>query len=476
MCQPKVGLITFGDARVHEWENYFRYHTEPRHRQAIDYFRNIPVKLFWSKDVARQKQDIDNQVDALKAAGAESFIAHVPCWTSPNLVVRGVERMNLPTVLMGNKHPSTHGTVGFLGAGGALDQIGKTHLRIREDYDGPNAKAIEDKAMPLIRAASVAARLPGKVFGIFGGRSLGIDTGTLDPMQWRRMFGVDVEHIDQLEIIRRSEHVPEDKTDQMLKWLEDNFGAIAYDEKALTPEKLAFQVRCYLATKEIIREMGLDFVAIKCMPDLTTHYIPQCLTAALLPGPFDADGSKEPTVMACEADADAGLTLEILKEVSGGKPTLFGDVSYINEAIQTFYLPNCGALCAWYAGRAEMAAENLKHVEIRPAMRPAGGGIAYFTCAAGPLTLARLYRKAGEYKMAILTGEAIRLSKKDYEDFVKARGRHQLPTAFVKVTVDIDAFINEFGSNHICGVAGSYVHELEQVCRMLDVTPVIMDQ
>ena len=90
--------------------------------------------------------------------------------------------------------------------------------------------------------------------------------------------------------------------------------------RGLIPEKLAFQVRCYLATKEIIKEMGLDFVAIKCMPDLTTHYVPQCISAALLPGPYDADGQK--------AAADDGLRSrwgcgpndgDILKQVSGGK-------------------------------------------------------------------------------------------------------------------------------------------------------------
>ena len=31
MTQPKVGLITFGDHRTHEWEQVFKKMTEPRH-------------------------------------------------------------------------------------------------------------------------------------------------------------------------------------------------------------------------------------------------------------------------------------------------------------------------------------------------------------------------------------------------------------------------------------------------------------
>ena len=66
--------------------------TEPRHQQAIKYFQTLPIDLHTDQSVARHKVDIDAQVDALKAAGIETLIVHTPCWTSPNLVVRGVQR------------------------------------------------------------------------------------------------------------------------------------------------------------------------------------------------------------------------------------------------------------------------------------------------------------------------------------------------------------------------------------------------
>ncbi len=473
MTDPKVGLITFGDNRPYEWENVFKELTEPRHQQAIEYFERLPIELHASDQVARHKDEIDAQVDALVAAGVEAFVAHTPCWTSPNLVVRGIQRLDLPTIVLTNRSPATHGMVGFLGTCGTLDQIGYPHLRVRKDFDGADAERVANKTLPHIRAAAVKARLRGKVFGLFGGRSLGIDTGTFDPMQWKRMFEVDTEHIDQLEIIRRAELVSEEQTDHMVKWLEQNVAQVDYGQGKLTPEKLAFQVRCYLATKEIIAEKGLDFVAVKCMPDLTTHYVPQCMSAAFLPGPYDADGAKEPMMMACEADGDGALTMEILKQVSGGKPVLFLDISYIDDQARVAYMPNCGAFCSWYAKRSDNPAENLKQVELRAANRPGGGAMTYFTASPGPLTFARLYRKNGEYFMAIMAGETINLPEDDYEAFVQARGSFQLPTAFVKLDVDTDVFISEFASNHIVAVDGIYVRELQHVCQMLDITPVV---
>lgn len=472
MNKPKVALITFGDARAHEWENLFRGLTEPRHQRIKEYLEALPVSLHAFADVARTKAQIDTQVEELKDAGVETFIAHIPCWTAPNLIVRAVQRIGLPTILVSNKHPGTHGTVGLLGAGGALDQIGYSHLRIRASFE---TSVIADKALPFIRAASAVHRLKGTVFGLFGGRSLGIDTGTFDPMQWRRMFGVDVEHIDQLEIVRRAQLIPPDQVSEMVAWLEKSVASVDYDGQRLTPEKLAFQASCYLATKEIIDELGLDFVAIKCMPEMTNHYVPQCISAALLPGPYDAQGNKQSIPMACEADGDGALTMELLSLVSGGSPTLFGDLSYLNEETSTIYMPNCGALCSWFAARADTAEDNLNQVELRPSFRPSGGAITYFRAAPGPVTLARLYRRAGKYVMAIIYGEMKAPSSEEYQTFVDERGSHQLPTAFISVSLDFDALVDEFGSNHISGVAGNYVSELQQVCRLLDIEAVVFN-
>ncbi|MFC1879295.1 L-fucose/L-arabinose isomerase family protein [Chloroflexota bacterium] len=473
MSNPKAGLMTFGDAREHEWKNLFRRLTEPRHQKIVEYFSGQPVDLHYFEDIARTKDQIDAQVDKLKALGVEALIVHLPCWTSPNLVVRGVQRMELPTILVSNKHPGTHGTVGLLGAGGALDQIGYPHLRVRESFDTPN---LGEKVLPFIRAASAVSQLRGQVFGLFGGRSLGIDTGTIDTMQWRREFGVDVEHIDQLEIVRRANLLIEKDGAEMVDWLESTAASVDYDGERLTPEKLGFQSRCYLATKQIIAEFGLDFVAVKCMPDLANHYAPQCISAALLPAPYDASGDKAPVPMACEADGDGALTMQILGLVSGGTPTVFGDMSYLDETNSTIYMPNCGAMCSWYAARTGTAESDLANIELRPSFRPAGGATVYFKAAPGPVTLARLYRRNGKYVMAIIPGEAIEPSESDYKAFVKARGSHQLPTMFIRVNLDFEALVAEFGSNHVSGVAGNYVQELLHVCELYGIEPVVFNQ
>jgi L-fucose isomerase len=471
MKLPKIGLITFGDHRGPEWEKVFKNMTIPRHELARKTLATLPVDLVSFPEVARSRDEINAQVDELKAAGVELLVAHTPCWTSPNLVVHGVQRMGLNTIVLGNREMGTHGCVGLLGAGGALSQIGVRHRRIRLDYD---ATVYAKKLLPIIRAASAAARLHGSVFGYFGGRSIGIDTATFDPMGWKRQFGVDTEHIDQLEIIRLAETIAADRVDRLRTWIEQNAKEVLYNDGLFTKEKFDFQLACYLATKDICRQQGLDFTAVKCMPELSNNYVPQCMTAVFLPNDFDGDeGRKDATVMACEADGDGALTQQILKLISGGMPTFFADVSHIDDARSTIYCVNCGAVCAWYAGRHQSAEKNLGLITIKQSIRPGGGGISGFFAAPGPMQLARLYRVDGKYRMAIIPATAVAPDQATIDEFVEARGPHQLPALFAKVDIDLDAFVEEYGANHISGVAGHYVQELVEICRMLNVEPLV---
>lgn len=471
MDYPKVGFITFGDHRAPEWNKVFKNLTIPRHAKAVEELEKLPIRLISFTEPARSREEINSQVDSLRNERVDIFIAHTPCWTSPNLVVHGVQRMNLFTIMLGNRDMGTHGCVGLFGASGALAQIDISHKRVRLNYDH---KEYKKKILPLIRAASVKTKLAGSVLGYFGGRSIGIDTATFDPMGWKKQFGIDAEHIDQLEIIRVAEKIEQERIDRMRKWIESNAREVQYNDGKMTKEKFDFQIACYLAAKDLCGEHHLDFTAVKCMPELSNNYVPQCMTAAFLPNNFDGDeGAKDATVMACEADADGALTQQILKIISGGMPTFFADVSHIDDERKTIYCVNCGAMCAWYAGREEKAEKNLKNITIKQSIRPGGGGITSFFASEGPMQLARLYRVDGKYRMAIIPCKAINPEKEVIDEFIKARGPHQLPTLFAKVEFDLDGFIEEYGSNHISGVAGIYEEELVEVCKMLDIEPVV---
>lgn len=65
---------------------------------------------------------------------------------------------------------------------------------------------------------------------------MGMYTAVPNVDLWNSLFGVDIEHIDQYEIIRRSELIPVEKAKRAREWLESRVGKIHYDDKQLTPK------------------------------------------------------------------------------------------------------------------------------------------------------------------------------------------------------------------------------------------------
>ena len=83
-------------------------------------------------------------------------------------------------------------------------------------------------------------------------------------------FGIDVEEIDQLELVRRAEAVGSGEARRgPATGSSANCRAVHYDGDQLTPELLERQIRSYLAMRELIDEWNLDFSGIKGQPELT---------------------------------------------------------------------------------------------------------------------------------------------------------------------------------------------------------------
>ena len=136
--------------------------------------------------------------------GAQSLIIHIPIWADPIFSIKLHNHCPLPILLLGNNRPDTSSLVGLLGAGGALDQVGCQHFRVFEHTSENSVRTIHS----FIRACGNNTILKGQTLGLFGGKSLGIFTANADPAQWQKLFGVDIEILDQHDIIIEAEKIP----------------------------------------------------------------------------------------------------------------------------------------------------------------------------------------------------------------------------------------------------------------------------
>jgi L-fucose isomerase len=472
MDPRKVGILTFSDGRaaVHRDLEALNRTYQRRLADALRATGEVePVEaeeIVWTNEIAKR------EALRLANAGCELTIFNFAVWSFPHLAAIASRFAPGPFLLFSNINPEYPGMVGMLASAGALDQIGAFHGRVSGDI---SKEGVLRRVMAFVRGASAVHRLRGETFGLFGGRPMGMYTAVANGDQWMDLFGVDVEHVDQSEIIRRSAEAPEEEVERAFAWLSSKVGLIRYDGKQLTPEKLKLQIRSYIAAREIIEEMRLDFVGFKAQPELTDHFVTMDVTEAFLNDPYDWNGPKEPIVAATEADMDGALTMEILKHIAS-TPVLFADLRHYDAELGLFDLCNSGTHPTYFAGRSLDPDVNLAKVEFYPQgfYFPAGGASVRHFAAPGEVTLARLARRRGRYWLAILRAEFVELPKKKAEAKAK-EVQIDWPHAYARFRVGPDEFLSAYDSNHIHGAYGDWVEDLIWVAKTLGIEYRVFD-
>lgn len=466
---PKVGLLTFSDGREEAHNELLSLNQRFINRVAETLRATGEVELVLGERIIHTAREAVEEARRLVALGVDGTIFNFSIWVFPHLAVMAARNGKGPYLLLSNLNPKYAGLVGMMASAGSLDQLGIPNSRVWGDIRDRKVLA---RVLSFARAARVVSRLKGQTFGLFGGRSMGMYTGVAELSQWQNLFGIDIEHIDEWEIVRVAESIHEERVMKGLEWLSSRIGRIAYDGSGLTEEKLKLQLRAYLATKQLVKERELDFIGIKCQPELGNSYVTQCLTQAFLNDPYDMEGPKDPVVCACEVDMDGALTMQILHLLTG-LPTLFFDFRHYDPAEDIFVFSNCGAQCTWYAARSDCPEDDLRQVTFYPQSRtfyPAGGATVQYMAKAGKATLARLARRNGKYWMAIMPAEFVEYPREKMEETSP-----EWPQAFAKLKVKPEELISEYGSNHAHAVAGDWVNELLEVCRLLGVEAKVFD-
>jgi L-fucose isomerase len=462
----RIGLVSISDGRghVHARNAEFIKAKEDTLAGALSAAGHDVVR---GRDIVATNALATGIAREVAAADVDLTVFYYAVWAFPHFTMLAAEATRSPLILVASTDPTEPGLVGSLAAGGALDQIGRGHGRLS---GAPDAEALIDAIGVQARAAAAVASLRGSTFGRFGGRPMGMNTAVANTDQWMRLFGIDVEEIDQYELVVRSERADTAEAKHAREWIERHAAGVHYDGNKLTPEILERQLRSYIAIREIIAERNVDFSGIKGQPELTEYFATMDVTEAFLNDPYDWNGPKDTHVCATEADMDAALTMQLFKKITG-VPVLFADVRHHHADRDIWDLCNSGQHATWYAARSDDPAKNLAEVNFYPEVFffPAGGASVQHIAAPGEMTLARLTRLDGEYRMHLMSGEFERYDDATNEKLVK-QSTPEWPHAFARLDAPADVFLTRFGSNHIHAVPGDYRAEMRAVARLLGIT------
>jgi L-fucose isomerase len=470
------------DEREHVYRQYYAECMEILHKWA-DVIRKGVRNIDGSSPEVVVGSELITSVRTAQKVGEE--IARANCkqvilcfyvWDFPFLVwpfINTVGR-DKPILCLSNNSGKFPGNVGLLATDGALRQVGIRTHRIIGDIEDPDTRA---KVIDWVRAAQAYTVIRNEVYGMYGGHSMGMETGYFHLVPIIKTFGVTVRQIDQLLLVKKMEEVDEREVEKGLKWFEGLLGdRIRYDGKMLTRETLKTQIRLYLAMRMVNEEKGFDFCGLKGQRELTEYVCIGDVAEMLMNDPYDWNGFKEPTVCATEADSLAAVTMQLLKYISGGLPVLFMDVRLYHPDKDIWDFCNSGNHASWYASRSMDPRENFKKVTFHPALEyyfKAGGASVEFDAAPGEITFARLGLWEDKLYMVIVLGEAVELPPEERKA-LNAQTNPTWPHVHAKLHCSFEEFTSVFPCNHILGVAGNVVRPLTYLCEIAGVTPIIL--
>ena len=467
----RVGVLDFGDGR-----HFLQAPLEPINRQ----FRELLVRRLTEAgfDVVAHDEVIWQNEIAVRAGrrmtaeAVDVVVFNFSVWAWPQYARVAAQFCPQPIVMFSNVNPQYPGLVGMLANSGSLDQAGIPFVKSFGDIGDD---AVFSRLRSQIVAIAAARRLRGLTYCLIGGRSLGIDTTVVDPAQWIAQFGIDVDHVDQFELVRRAdaEVAKGRRIEPALAYLKKTVGRIhwtAADAKfRLTEDLLRRQLGLYYAAVDLLEEFKYDFCGIKGQRELTEHVATADVAEAFLNDTYGPDGIAKPSVVcSTEADSDAALTMQIFKHLAE-TPVLFADVRHYHGDLGVWDLCNSGEHATYFAARSPDPAVNLAKTEFRPQgfYFPAGGAAVYHIAAPGRVTLGRLTRHDRRYVMTIVPAEFVDFGDRNHE--LAAVSQDNWPHAFARFDCGPETFIEHFHCNHIHGVYGDWVSEWQILCGVLGI-------
>ena len=447
-------------------------------RKKVRYADGSSPKVVTASKIVTSIRTSKEMGEELARENAKIIVMLYYIWDFPYLAWPFINTVgkDKPILSLSNNEGMYPGNVGLLATDGALRQTGMRTHRIVGDLDSPDVQA---KVADWIRAAEAYTSVRGQVYGMYGGHSMGMETGYFHLAPIQKIFGVTTYQIDQLLLVERMKELDDEEVGKGFKWLSEMLGErIKYDGKMLTPETLKTQIRLYLAMNKVNNEWGFDFCGIKGQRELTEHVCITDVAEMLTNDPYDWNGAKEPFVCSTEADSLAALTMQILKYISGGLPPLFADVRLYHSDKDIWDFCNSGNHPSWYAARSNNPRENFKKITLHPALEmyfKAGGASVEFDAAPGEMTFARLGLWYEKFYMAIVKGTVLDLPQEERKR-INSQTSPTWPHLHVRLPCNFEEFIDLFPCNHILAVPGDHINELVYLCEIAGVKPVILGE
>ena len=422
--------------------------------ENLKYSNGEPVKVVIADTTIGRVTEAAACAEKFKREGVDITLTVTPCWCYGSetmdmdpFTIKGVWGFN------GTERPGAVYLAAVL-AGHAqkgLPAFGIYGKEVKDASDTEIPEDVKEKLLRFGRAAVAVATMRGKSYLQIGSLCMGIAGSQVDPDFIEDYFGMRVESVDEVEIIRRMTEgiYDKDEFDKAMKWA-DKYCTIGFDKNPefirnsdeKKKEEFEFSVKTAMIIKDLMngnknlpegREeemVGHNAIAagFQGQRQWTDFYPNGDFAEAILNSSFDWNGIREPYILATENDILNGFGMLFMKLLTN-RPQIFADVrtcwsadsvkrvtgydieGHSKAAGGFIHLINSGAACLdancralgkdgkpeikeWFDVTEEDTVEIMKNVEWSPAdlgyFRGGGFSSRFLTKAEIPCTMIRL--------------------------------------------------------------------------------------
>jgi L-fucose isomerase-like protein len=409
----KVGFMPYG-VHVGVKDATDRYFIDEKLLQeAKDMLANKGLDVISSDEIVSYKPQAKAALDKFIAADIDVLVMYAATWVWASELVWMAQEIRRKIIVWAPAVSHGWPHVGATVVHGALAEVGIGHKFI---IGMPGDEATQKKLLSAAKAAKAVKQMSGSTFGLIGGRGMGQTPGVADPSQLMRMFGMDVEHTDQLVVIEKAQSQDMDAVREAYGQMLEKF-----DEMPPLEGVMEKSVRLYLALKELYDERNYDFASVKCYPELGDGYATPCLAQSLM--------SDEGYTSSCIGDINTALSAHALGAFSEGA-VFSGDVQqviYQENIVKVVCDGGCPPSLRACTAHCKVCMRGLP-------TEGAEGGMGISTVLKeGRCTLAHLARVNGRYVMHITPGEVYGPPPGELKEKLRECGMPHWSHAFVKI-------------------------------------------
>lgn len=333
-----------------------------------------------------------------------------------------------------------------------LEALGFKFVYLFDTPDAPYQAAEQVRAFAEV--AHAAARLRGARIGMMGYRDMKLYATLVDGVSLRRVVGTEVEIFETLEVAQAMERQNPAEVRKIAEgliqdWqLEPEFRTT----RVLTVELLDQSVRLYLAVMERVRErnyQGISLIDVDGVKKLL-GFTPAAAMMML------ADLGGLTTIP--ENDGLGAVTQLIVRYLSGQAAAYLEFYEFFKDRVLVGvpdYVPS-------------EIVEGPVQVRITAFGQLSEGILNVSRIKTGRVTLCRLANRGDQYRMHIVSGEAV--TPRRWEEAGWSPPAPQLPSLEVILDAPVEDFAQKVLGQHYILVYGDLSGQLSSLCRLLGIT------